>query len=93
MKIAALSSGQLVYSVDKTTMGNTSLKTISVYPVTVTEVRETSVMASWNGNAPRRFSEAAVKKWKVEKPVLVSNGFGTKRLATKDEIAQMKADF
>jgi hypothetical protein len=93
MKIAALSAGQLVYSVEKTTMGNTSLKTISVYPVTVTEVRETSVMASWNGNAPRRFSEAAVKKWKVEKPVLVSNGFGTKRLATKDEIAQMKADF
>ncbi|EIC1587089.1 hypothetical protein K9692_004528 [Escherichia coli] len=93
MKISALSAGQLVYSVEKTTMGNTSLKTISVYPVTVTEVRETSVMASWNGNAPRRFSEAAVKKWKVEKPVLVSNGFGTKRLATKDEIAQMKADF
>ena len=93
MKISALSAGQLVYSVEKTTMGNTSLKTISVYPVTVTEVRETSVMASWYGNAPRRFSEAAVKKWKVEKPVLVSNGFGTKRLATKDEIAQMKADF
>lgn len=93
MKISALSAGQLVYSVEKTTMGNTSLKTISVYPVTVTEVRETSVMASWNGNAPRRCSEAAVKKWKVEKPVLVSNGFGTKRLATKDEIAQMKADF
>ena len=93
MKISALSAGQLVYSVEKTTMGNTSLKTISVYPVTVTEVRETSVMASWNGNAPRRFSEAAVKKWKVEKPVLVSNGLGTKRLATKDEIAQMKAAF
>lgn len=68
-------------------MGNTTLKTVVVHPVVIVEVHDNHVIATWNGNAPRRFGESVVKGWKKEKPLLIREGFGQMRLATREEKA------
>lgn len=90
MKLTSLKPGDLVFNVEKTKMGNTTLKTISIYPVKIIEVHENHVIASWNGNAPKRFGENVVSKWKKKQPVTILSGFGIRRLATKEEIAEME---
>lgn len=90
MKIAALQPGDTVYSVEKIKMGNTSVSTVVVYSVVISEVHENHVVASWNGNRPKVFREPTIKKWKKEKPILISVGMGAKRLATKAEIAGLE---
>lgn len=85
MKIESLKVGTIAYTITKTKAGNTNLKTTIVHSVVVTEIHEKYVMASWNGNKPKKFYESSISKWKKNEPVLVSNGFGTYRLATKEE--------
>lgn len=90
MKINQLEVGMAVWSVSRGNMGNTTIKTVIVHPVVITEVHDSHVIASWNGNAPRRFGEAAIKGWKKEKPVLIRVGFGQMRLATREEQVRAK---
>lgn len=87
--ISKLQVGQVLYTVTKQGMGNTTIKTVAVHSVVIKEVHGDHVIASWNGNAARRFEEYEVNKWKVKEPVLVSSGFA-KRLATRAELAAMK---
>lgn len=90
MKINQCTPGQIVYSVERRQMGNTALRTTSVFSVYIREVDPEGkwVMASWNGNPARKFYSAAVSKWKKEKPLLVGNMRTGYRLATKEEIKQ-----
>ena len=74
MKLTSLKPGDLVFNVTKTKMGNTTLKTISIYPVKIIEVHENHVIASWNGNAPKRFGENVVSKWKKKQPLKIVTG-------------------
>lgn len=90
MKLSSLKPGDIVFDVQKTKMGNTTLKTISVYRVKIIEVNDSHVVASWNGNTPKKFGEMAVSKWKKKEPVTIVGGFGIRRLATKAEIAEME---
>jgi hypothetical protein len=92
MKISKLKPGDVVFSVEKTKMGNTTLKTVSVFRVYIKEVHETHVIASWNGNPARRFGLAAVNKWKEKEPVRIQIRPSYYRLATKEEIAQMEKE-
>ena len=85
MKISQLEVGMSVWSVSRVNMGNTTLKTVVVHPVVIVEVHDNHVIATWNGNAPRRFGESVVKGWKKEKPLLIREGFGQMRLATREE--------
>ena len=87
MKISQLEVGMSVWSVSRVNMGNTTLKTVVVHPVLIVEVHANHVIATWNGNAPRRFGESVVKGWKKEKPLLIREGFGQMRLATREEKA------
>ena len=80
MKISQLESGMQVWSVTRTKMGNT----------TITKIHDNHVIARWNGNAPRRFGETAIRGWKKEKPLLVREPFGNARLATRAEKAAMQ---
>nr|AVE23955.1 hypothetical protein [Enterobacter cloacae] len=48
------------------------------------------MIARWNGNAPRRFGETAIRGWKKEKPLLVREPFGNVRLATRAEKTAMQ---
>ncbi|HAD9412117.1 TPA_asm: hypothetical protein G1455_24275, partial [Salmonella enterica] len=69
------------------TLQQCPLKTVVVHPVVIVEVHDNHVIATWNGNAPRRFGESVVKGWKKEKPLLIREGFGQMRLATREEKA------
>lgn len=63
--IKRLLPGQVLY-----TVGSTTLSRLAVHPIRVIEVLPDGkgVLASWNGNAPRRFAAAAVAGWRVNKP-------------------------
>lgn len=88
--ISKLKPGQIVYSVERRRMGNTTLTTISVYDVRIIEVHERHVTASWNGNRPQDFYRHEIGHWKVKKPITVETGmWGQVRLARRDEIAAM----
>lgn len=79
MKISQLESGMQVWSVTRTKMGNTTITTVIVHPVVIIEIHDNHVIARWNGNAPRRFGETAIRGWKKEKPLLVREPFGNAR--------------
>lgn len=92
MKLSKLTPEQIVYSVEKRTMGNTSMTTTSVFCVRIVEVDPEGkwVMASWNGNTARKFYERMTSKWRKERPVMIESLNGRSRLATKAELAAMK---
>ncbi|EHK7460083.1 hypothetical protein IDF05_001518 [Escherichia coli] len=90
MKISQLESGMQVWSVTRTKMGNTTITTVIVHPVVIIEIHDNHVIARWNGNAPRRFGETAIRGWKKERPLLVREPFGNARLATRAEKAAMQ---
>lgn len=92
MKITALKPGDVVFSVEKVKMGNTNLKTVSVFRVSIKEVHEHHVIASWNGNSPRRFGLNSIAKWKAKEPVRIEIRPCYHRLATKEEIAQIEKE-
>ncbi len=66
--INRLKPGQIVYSVERVKMGNVKMSYGALYKVEIVEVHEDHVIASWNGNSPRKFGEASIKKWKVKQP-------------------------
>ena len=95
MKFEKIKPGMFVYDVGRQKLGNTTLSTVVVWGVNIVSVddEKRTVEASWNHNLIRTYSEREYKKWRAEKPMLVSVGiFGGKRLATKDEIAAAKRD-
>ncbi|MEW0691494.1 hypothetical protein AB0U74_18930 [Escherichia coli] len=65
MKISQLESGMQVWSVTRTKMGNTTISTVIVHPVVIIEIHDNHVIARWNGNAPRRFGETAIRGCKT----------------------------
>lgn len=92
MKISSLTPGQVAWTVTKQKMGNTTVSTVAIHPVRVISVHDDYVVASWNGNAERKFYEKAVKAWRKSKPVTIQSRFsGAKRLATRAEIKELLA--
>lgn len=65
-----IEAGQVLWSVKKHKMGNTSISTQSLYPVKVIEVNldEGFAIVSWNGNAPVKYRENQIRALKVNKP-------------------------
>jgi hypothetical protein len=92
MKIEKLLPGQVVYSVERRKMGNTTMKTTSVFKVRIVEIdpEKQWVLASWNGNTPSKFYRRTVGKWREKKPVMIIGNFGSQRLATREEIKAME---
>jgi len=62
--------GQTLWTVTSQRMGNTTIRHKVVHSVLVNEVdtEKRIVVASWNGNAARRYPEYQVKQWRVNKP-------------------------
>lgn len=56
--------GDVLYTVRREKMGNTTMRRTACHPVKVTEVHERHVIASWNGNPPMHFSRRAVEQWR-----------------------------
>jgi hypothetical protein len=91
MDIKRLQPGMTVFDVGRTKMGNTTMKTVSVWNVLIVAVDPDGhwVEARWNVvNPPRRYSARDVRRWRLSKPVLV--GTISKRLATRAELKAMK---
>ncbi|EFN5862096.1 hypothetical protein FQJ73_26205 [Escherichia coli] len=70
-------------------MSRLPIKTVTLHSVVIKEVHDNHVIASWNGNAPRRFGETAITGWKKEKPLLIRDRSGSARLATREEKARI----
>lgn len=89
MKIEKLQPGAMVYDVHSQRMGNTTLRSVGVWPVQIVsvDVEARTVMAKWNGNPERKFSERQWSKWRAKKPALVKTGLGAYRLAKRGEVA------
>ena len=68
--INRLKPGQTVFSIESCKMGNTNIKYKGLWEVTIVEVNLEGgfVMASWNGNTPRKFLPQDIKKWRVNEP-------------------------
>jgi hypothetical protein len=92
-KIEKLKAGDVVYDVGRTKMGNTTMSTVSVWRVHIKEVDPQGgwVLASWNGNASKKFYNRSIDKWRVKEPVLVDCAGWGRRLATREELKAMKA--
>ncbi len=77
--IKRLKPGQVVYSIESHKMGNTTITTRSLYQVEIIEVNEELgyVVASWNGNEPKRYFEHSIAKWRVKKPTSKRFIFGS----------------
>lgn len=81
MTFDKIKPGMTLYDVHKYTMGNTSLRSIGVWPVSVITVHEDrTIIASWNGNKPTRMYERQWSKYRLKKPELVRGNFGTTKL-------------
>jgi len=50
MKLSQLETGMTVWSLSRTKMGNTTIKTVTLHSVVIHEVHDNHVIASWNGN-------------------------------------------
>jgi len=68
--ISRIKPGQVLYTVTRQQMGNTTIRRGVLHSVVVKEVDPEGqyVIASWNSNVPRKFYEREVAKWKVKKP-------------------------
>lgn len=87
MKIENMQPGQQVWSVQRHKMGNTTITTVSLYPVRIVSVdlKDRTVTASWNSNPQRVYREADAKKWRKDKPETVTSITGAERLKRRGE--------
>lgn len=62
--------GLVLYQVVRRKMGNTTLSTDATFPVRVISVdlMKRRVLASWNGNPPRLYTERQVLRWRRTPP-------------------------
>ena len=76
--ISRIKPGQTLYSLTRQKMGSTTVSHVAVHPVYVREVDPEGrfVLASWNGNPPRKFFVREVKRWRVKKPEPKGTIFG-----------------
>lgn len=94
MKFDRLAAGMTVYTISKERMGNTTMKTTVVRPVSIISVdtQSRAVRAIVQGGRERTYSEPAIRRWRESRPVLVPVGlFGQRRLATRKELEEVKA--
>lgn len=63
-----LTPGQVLWSISRRKLGNTTLSVGSLDKCVVISVHEDHAMISWNGNPARRYSERHIKKLRVNKP-------------------------
>lgn len=83
--LANLKPGQVLYEVVSHRMGNTMCRTQSLYEIKVIEVNvaEGWVLATWNGNKPKRCLDYHVRRWKVNKPERRESFMGSVRYGSR----------
>lgn len=63
IKFERVKAGMELYDRRKQRMGNTTIRSLSEWPVKILEVDETTrtALVSWNGNSPEKWGERAVR--------------------------------
>ncbi len=94
IKFEKLKEGMTLWTVSKHKMGNTTINTVSIHAVKIISVdeHERSFVYSWNGNSPQRGREWQLKQFRAKEPILIRSCMGYARLATRQEIADMKKE-
>ena len=92
MKIESFHREMIVYDVHSHFMGNTKMRTVGVWTVRIISIdlEKQIVVASWNGNEPRHYHKRSWSKWRFKRPVLITNSCGQSRLATREELKELK---
>lgn len=69
-KISKLKVGQVLWDTRRERMGSTTLTRVCVYEVWVKDIDPEGryIIASWNGNSPKKMWEQEVSKLKVKEP-------------------------
>lgn len=90
MKITSLTPGQIVYTVSKTKMGNTTISSTSIHQVKILSINleKGMVEASWNCNGPRTYVRSQIAKWKLKRPETKTDAFGRVSLVKKSRIVK-----
>ena len=83
-RISNIKPGQVLWSLSRRQMGNTTMRTLSAHRITVTEVHEVHE-DHVIGHGGRRYSAREVSRWKVNEPITVNSLTGRTRLATPEE--------
>lgn len=81
IKFDKLSAGMQLYDRHKYTCGNTNMRRIGEWRVTIVEVQENGAMVRWNGNLPRYWTRRQLEKlftWSAydECAVVTGDSFG-----------------
>lgn len=81
MKFEKLQPGMTLYDVGSHRMGNTTIRTISVWTVRVIDVHPNrTITASWNGNLAKLMYEHEWSKLRAKKPELERSAVGAYRI-------------
>jgi hypothetical protein len=66
--MSTIKPGDTLYEVRTVKQGNTTLTKKTCYAVSVREVHDDHVIASWNGNTPERMSSSRLSKMRRSRP-------------------------
>lgn len=66
--LSKLKPGDVVYDARMQKMGNTTMSRMSVWSVFIKDVHADHVVASWNGNSPRKYYANSIRAWKRTPP-------------------------
>lgn len=93
MKFEKIKAGMTLYDVHSQKMGNTTMRSVGVWFVQILSVDAEKRCATviWNCNPPRVMSERKLSKLREKEPLLIRSSLGRSRLATRAEIAALKA--
>jgi hypothetical protein len=93
VKLDKITAGMTLYDVGSHRMGNTTMRTMAVWPVFVKEVDTVKdrALVSWNGNAPEWRPAFALEKLRAKEPVLIRTVLGARRLPTREELKEIRA--
>lgn len=85
MKFEKIQAGQTLFDVHSYRTGNTTLRSVGVWPVKILSVHPESrtAMVSWNGNGPERMYEASLAKLRAKEPELEKGFMGQYRIKRK----------
>jgi hypothetical protein len=84
--LSRIKPGQILWSVTRGNMGNTTVRTSHLYEVRVIDVHDDFAIVSWNGNPPQRYYSGHIAKLRTKKPVMITSAIGRQRVARRGEV-------
>ena len=81
IKFGKIKAGDILYDVHSYRMGNTTLRSLGIWAVSVISVNDNgTAMVSWNGNSPEKWYAHRLEKLRAKEPEMEKGMFGQQRL-------------